>query len=933
MPVQRTTPLVFPLRYSDPPDNGSFVLKSTLDIVEWFSADDPFALTLDVTLPPVSEFTNPADCSVAAAHLYVIRNNVRIALLAATVLDAGTGEVTGIAGRARIKITSTTLNALVATEATAQVRVTTADGRTGTLCKGAIRSAESFVAELPPPDLASIALTPSSWSSVVTDTLALALSLVDTDGLAYGGTRSVGYASSDPTVATVDADGLVTLVATGSAVITVTVTAPAGVFTATTTVTGAVATIPLLGWEPMRSTTQRRLPRVMPAQATNNSAPAGMPSSAPIMQQKSTEYFRDPTTWALMGSRLYSGADDPSAAGSDRGFWDPPTLVTTPAAGRPFAFAAVAELTRTPGGARAWYGQIPSAHMNSVEDAQDRQTRNLTQFLAVAARDGTQVGKVVYVRTRLDNGDGSPADNTVIAETRIVLPALGTWVWVQVPIQSGANISGSANFAKEVLYVESDPTVPGESGLYTTGVALAFLSAGRQDVLPPDDVAVPQLWNTALGAFTENGTQNSWLNSDTPVKLDGSAIGVTTELVPDHASYFAAEYFRTVTLAPGEGLTLQGLGYTTVARLSNIGVSQLDDPGEPSAPLEVAWGGCYLAPEGSNPLPADGDLGLYLVIDPAQGTGATSTVPLKRDTQGWLRGPDGRAFYRGRVALNIVDAGLSDNTLRTHVHNYTSVRPVLINQSATAKTFRITRCFLTGEGQADTRNQGWHDMTVPPRVLATPLWSGGSFNTIPDVTKITSRTDGWFALRVVLPFALDEMVALNLGKRDLWQSGPPGSALQSFEGTLYPNQDGDGKLNIHFAMQNGGGFAEWSIDFKFDQGGALYPAGVALDIAIGWKAGVPIGVGIASGNGAFTWVKANGDLFHGNAATVVAGPGGTAWSLTAAIGLMADRDVTGMSSSYLQAVGAGNDPGASADFPTSVEAYMNHWWGARGDYR
>lgn len=70
-----------------------------------------------------------------------------------------------------------------------------------------------------PPPVASVTVSPATLDMVAGDTQQLQVTLRDADGNALSG-RTVTYASSDDTVATVDASGLVTAVGKGRATLT-----------------------------------------------------------------------------------------------------------------------------------------------------------------------------------------------------------------------------------------------------------------------------------------------------------------------------------------------------------------------------------------------------------------------------------------------------------------------------------------------------------------------------------------------------------------------------------------------------------------------------------------------------------------------------------------------------------------------------------------
>lgn len=146
--------------------------------------------------------------------------------LAASTLDAN-GAVLG--GRA---VTWSTSNASVATVAAGLV--TGVSAGTATITATSEGKSGIAVITVAPPPVATVTITPANPTLSEIDTLRLSAQLRAADGTVLTG-RTISWSSATPTVATINANGRITGVATGTSVITATSEGRTGTVTVTVT--------------------------------------------------------------------------------------------------------------------------------------------------------------------------------------------------------------------------------------------------------------------------------------------------------------------------------------------------------------------------------------------------------------------------------------------------------------------------------------------------------------------------------------------------------------------------------------------------------------------------------------------------------------------------------------------------------------------------
>lgn len=428
--------------------------------------------------------------------------------------------------------------------------------------------------------------------------------------------------------------------------------------------------------------------------------------------------------------------------------------------------------------------------------------------------------------------------------------------------------------------------------------AIDFLLAGDVNYshdctqLPETDWWLTCPRHETLGIATQPTHQNCWDWSDNPAPLGGATVVESARVAPDSGNYYDERHTMDVVMPAGASLTT--LGRVKIGALDVN--TDFTVEGQPGTRPEALMVGLFIEP-GNGALPADGDLVFY--AEDATTSTRIGGIPLTRD-DAVLRRADGAAFYRTRLPL-AVNGGIGGAGTEMNW------QPYIVNESGAALSFGCYRCYFVEPGAADLRVKGVQGVPhVPKLTLGAPMAATGWFTMLADITQVLTRLEGAMITRHVLPYSIGDSIDLGLNKMDLWQAGPTGSALLSFEGVILPDEGDTGDITIQFKVQNGAGFDEWAVTFHLPAGSDKFPAFTPIDVAVSWKDGAPGRVGFRVGIEDWEWYG-DGDDFEGTPVEFSVLTDSADWELSQRLAIGADRDITGMHGGWIQQVATLNE--------------------------
>lgn len=465
-----------------------------------------------------------------------------------------------------------------------------------------------------------------------------------------------------------------------------------------------------------------------------------------------------------------------------------------------------------------------------------------------------------------------------------------------------------------------------------------------------------------FGWLVENGTINAWWANTArgdAKAVGGAASAVTARVAPDDGQWIAATRMFRATMPIDSALRTRN---DADADRVKIAIYDQGDGGQDTyanhkVPPWRIWVGLYIE-AGVGAMPANGALKLRItektsgVVHPLVDLVKDST--LFGSTAMRTPGTNGE-IYSGVQAVNLA---LVDeyNLVNRKATGETMFLVEIVNKSGVALDFDYYCPFAIAEGSGgDVRNCGLRDSWVPnPPIVGATIKNGGGFTVIPDQSLLYTMHKGWYHQRYVYPFRVGDMVAKNMhlrtaAKRDLWQSGAPGSANLSWEAQFVPRADiGIVRMTLGMLGDNTHDGWRWKVDIPL--GSAAFPAWQKIDIIAGWDWDAnffEMGLGL-DGTDQIFWLTHGSDPFQADSA---ANPARAAYQADIAgsfpvtftkddhgnpfdlghyfLGVLADRDWTGMPMAWITGIACGKTI-TPATFKASAQAHITARFGARG---
>ncbi len=832
----------------------------------------------------------------------------------------------------------------------------------------------------------SLTISPSVYAGAIASTQQLTATIRDIFNDVVTG-LTVAWSSSNPAIATVSATGLVTIVSSGTATITATAS---GVMGTASIVPALVLT---LDWAPLTRLEDLAEPLVFLPRAVPTGdgyatfvTHVGSPSpwavnriTYPILNEKWTSIGEQPTMMADTWDPDWKYASEMAELVNQGPYYN-----TTAYTGV-LSFALFSRvLTNT-------VIINPAVAM----DEQDIASYKRGVAISIKAKRPTDVGKMV--RLALVNnapfGDDWPTGlgaGRVIKTRDVALTA--SWAKWEINFDNYAQHSGlNWNFVVTPLVDDTGITY----AMY--GSAINHMVAGES----ASTWMRPKPWHRRLGLLSQFQAGNSWgADCDLPTLFGGASRTSDGASAPDADDYYGGRVYGVYSVPTNGGFTTdapylveetQDVVPTNTAAYGVWLHVRFKPAAGNALPLDTDFVG-YLTAQDSGRVygpiamlrdstrhhceipsavaESDGtqffrarfqvNRGVGTIVSgTASGgnyiftTSAAHNIPngarvvISGYSVGALNGVHTVTAVTS-TTLTIVGAGANgvDGTVSEASLNFT---PQIRNVNAGTITVQAYRLGMTNE---TTRNYGWHNAWVPKRCVTGRVINDAAFEDIPALQGHVTRAEGFYVSRYVFPYALEEVTDLNGNATDaggnnlspeFFQSGPFGSADFSFHGAVSRSQTLTNGTRINFSMERGapaagGDYDQWNIDLNFPEGTNPIQAFDELDVAIAWKAGLPVAFGLGIGDGtAMTWYE-NGDTPFGGTCVIGGDTSKLDWELDgnwdgdSHLGLAADRDRIRQTGGWQQAAATGVTV-SPATVRASIEAYIINRLGARRNHR
>lgn len=784
-----------------------------------------------------------------------------------------------------------------------------------------------------PTSVDHVIVSPSTWTGAPGDTIQMSAVAYDAEDNALPG-RSMTWASSDPTIATVSLTGLVTALADGATTITATSEGKTG-SSSTVWFSPLAATLSVDFLNPP----ERSMPAILVDDA-EVSGEFGIPRSGfhydYVDIRSKTAYPSNDGLWrqtpdAVSNSTLTGSFLQSAGAG----FTTPLTDNYT-GGGRPIPGARVFRAQLASSGEAVIYNRVMVPVPDAVNPLPDQDGTGYKRSCVVAVRGTPGVTLPVGAKLHVELNTQWFGD--------VLVHDLGDISVTEDWHVYGFDITASDVAASPYVRVIAPTDATRPLDVCITGLVI---SAKRADPVEGNRL-VPGFWDERNGALIQNATWNAIYPSDDPPTSDGAGKSSTAIATCDSADYYAGNTVKEYILTANRGRFITMAVPAKLCRKSPSAV--MSTVGEPDWPLDLnaqntameawAWGGMWFETSSTGYLPADGELEMEFEAC----TGVTvngSGVPtawtlsgikyrglLYRDDANapTTRPSDNATFYRARIQL-----------MQANEH-YKFFMPRLQNPLGVDKTVRGTRFFAVPEGVIDDRNSGWHDCWVPKETRTGPDYNGGAFMVIQDITRHYSVHEGFVFARIKLPYAIGDMITKGIGKRDFWQNGPYGSAFWTLFGALYPKNSDPTHVQLELGLAQGISNGYKGFDFAAQIPiGALYPAAnQAMDVGCAWQmdgSGVikaKIFLGLTPGTDLIVYKAGSLPAIYGQVPSFQEN-GGTDWSFLDGGGDthmgLSDRDRTGCHGGYEQKLIMGPTVNMS-----TIELQLAHQvtlWGTR----
>lgn len=801
-----------------------------------------------------------------------------------------------------------------------------------------------------------ITITPSALFLAVSETQQLTTTLYDEDGNVLAG-GFVSWSSSNLSIISVDLNGLATAHALGSCTITATCEGKSAT-------AAALVVLPLspgLDFAPVLRVSDIIAPLVYPA----GENPTGKPLGVPIWDGGNKYRIAYPVgdgTWGQVISR-FDIFGQAATGGTSNG-----AIRTGNAGVGPWPASHLDEI-QLPAGQTNAKVQLNDAQALQAGDSQDATDYIRSYVAALVAKVAGSVGHTVH-KILEDQRTFTNSENKLVT-----VPSVMTVF--------SDNYASDDERAHTHYFLQSD-----NDGTSIDLLAAGFANMPHRTRPRTQELLSPGPWHQAYGMLAQNSHTNCWWPSDSPTVQNGS-ISSSAVPTPDAADYYSAptykqitaffhatvittpsyeQVFKTVSLVnyapdfiwlhykhkPLSGQSCPADGVFTANLVESTGVNTYGPVGMNAddycpKPMRDADGGRdYWARVPVNTphvnIVSATVVGgnLVVVTDNTHGLNANDPVCLENLTNGAANGIFTVSSVQSNLQFTI--NGLAPTggpfTSGNVRHGYTSFAPQIRNEGPDL-TFYGTRFAMIAEGSGDSRNTGWHDAWVPRKTITGPASADPAWPVIWGPSLFMTRTEFWFIIRQMWPFAIGDMLRLGIGKRDFFQCGPAGTGDVPLAGGVLPGLHSPTTINLQFTSRwpDNPALQGWAAQCDITAGSDRFPRFCPFDLVLGAKqdplTGVTtlqdFGIGMGPGTG-ITWYG-NGDAFFGGTWAIDA-TAGTAWEYNITtdrhLGLMSDLDITGMSGGWLQAVMGGNS--LPSDFRNMAARQIQKVWGARIDY-
>lgn len=782
--------------------------------------------------------------------------------------------------------------------------------------------------------------------------------------------RAVQWSVSDPTIATVDANGVVTVVAAGAVIVTATIEGHSATSTGTTSVPPNLPA--LLDFAPAMRVADLIAPAIFPTNETPTGWAPGVPNYPSSTHR--IEYPHGDEKWyqVIPGIRPFS---QPSTGGAQNGGIETLNFAVGPEP------ASHVSRIQFPGGAVNAKTNISGSQDLDATDQQDLTDYIHSYLVRIKANIVGSVGRLVHFE--LD----SRTTFLLLRSRPIVVPA--NWQTFSYDFATSVERTDSLGFRSVIS--DNDGT------LMDMQVEGGWGDMPHRTRPRIEESYWPGPWHRTFGMLAQNGPITfCWWPSNNPGVTGGATKATDAADAPDAGDFHSGRkyftfmlpanragaiamldgggnpvYEKVVQFDPGTGTELPPFEiFVHIKGKPLTGQPKIAD-GVLEGQVQAQGGPLYTAPMDATtfcPKPmqdADGGAGYYarcIVNSPTKiltGTAAGSNYvidfgaahPFSVGETVFLGG--GHSIGDGAV-FPLVVAVISAKTATTITIPYTAAgngvggdvrynhrffQPLIRNTTASALTFRGYRPQMWTVGEADQRNTGWHDAWVPREAITGPVKQTVAWPNIQNPSLVMGRTEGFLIMRQLWPFPIGDAITLGIGKRDFCQGGPFGTAHVFIAGGINPDPVNN-LIKVSFQSSWDTGYQSWGASILLTPGSDRFPRFCPFDLILGWRTDVDgvtklfhLGIGHGAGT-SVTWF-ANGDAWLGGVWSIDSTPG-TQWDYSIDpdkhLGLMSDLDITGLPGGWLMAVQAGNT--VPVDFRARVEYHIASAakWGPRVDY-